>query len=105
MVKNSSMRLLLLISTAGNLQVEGGDVKNACLNGQCREKVWTIAGPEFDDEEGIQILIKKALCGLKTSGRKFLELLADVLKKMGFNQTQHDHKVWIKRREDGHGPC
>ena len=82
MVKNSSVKLLLLIAAANDLKVEGGDVENVCLNAKCREKVWIIAGPEFDDKSGMKILIQKALCGLKTSGRKLWELLADVLRKM-----------------------
>ena len=31
-VKNSSVRLTLLIATANNFKVEGGNVENACIN-------------------------------------------------------------------------
>ena len=95
------MKALLLIATANNLQVEGGDIENSCLNAKFGEKVWTIAGPEFSEKAGMKMLIKKASCGLKTSGRKFWELLVDVLRKMGFASTRHDNNVWIKPREDG----
>ena len=37
-VKNSSIKLLLLIDTANMLQVEEGDVENACLNTLFGEK-------------------------------------------------------------------
>ena len=71
MVKNSSMQSLSLIATANDFQVEGGDIENVCLNAKCREKAWTIAGPEFGEKTGMKMLIQKASCGLKMSGRKF----------------------------------
>ena len=49
----------------------------------------------------MKTLIQRALHGLKTSGRKLWELLADVLCKMGFAPTRDDDNVWIKPREDG----
>ena len=101
MVNNSSVKLSLLIATANNLKVEGGNVQIAHLNAKCREKSWTITGLEFGDKVGMKTLIKKASCGLKTSGRKFLELLADMLSKMGFTPTRHDKNVWIKPRKGG----
>ena len=48
------------------------------------------------------MLIKKTLCSVKTSGRKFLELIADVLRKIGFGPARYDDNVWINPREDGH---
>ena len=78
------------MSTAKNLKIEGGDIENACLNAKCGEKESTIAGPEFGDKAGMKMSIQEALCGLKTPGRKFWELLADVLRKMGFAPTRHD---------------
>ena len=70
---------------------------------QCkmRRKAWTIAGPEFCEKARMKTLIKKDLCGLKMSGQTFWELLADVLREMGFTLTRHDANVWIKPREDG----
>ena len=54
------------------------------------------AEPEFGNKEGMKILNRKALHGLKTSVRKFWELLAGMLKKIGFTPIQHGNKVWIK---------
>ena len=38
MIKNSSVKLLLLIATANILKVEGGDIENSYLNAKCGEK-------------------------------------------------------------------
>ena len=101
-VKNSSVKSTLLIATANDLKVEGGDVENACLNAKCGEKACTIASPEFGEKAGMKMLIQKAFCGLKTPGVKFWELLVDALRKMGLAPTRHGNNVWIKPREDGH---
>ena len=41
------------------------DIQNAYLTAKCREKIWTIARPEFGAEEGTLMIVKMALYGLK----------------------------------------
>ena len=94
--------LLLLMLTANDLQVEGGDIENACLDAPSGEKVCTIAGLESGDKEGMEILIRKASCSSKTLGRKLWESLAGVFRKIGFAPNRHSNIVWIKSREDRH---
>ena len=50
----------------------------------------------------MKMLVKKFSHSLKTSGRIFWKLLADVLCKMGFAPARHDNNLLIKLREDGH---
>ena len=71
MVKNSSMRLLLILAAANRLQVEGGEIYNVYLNILCGGKPWAVVGPEFGCKEGMETLVNKALHGLKTSGMLF----------------------------------
>ena len=38
----------------------------------CREKIWTVAGPEFGpDDQGKNMLVVRALYGLTSSGAAF----------------------------------
>jgi len=72
------------------------DVGNAYLNADCREKIWTIAGPEFGSKAGTVMIIEKALYGLKTSGAAWRALLASSLTELGYESTKADPDVWIR---------
>ena len=81
LVKNSSARLLSLMTTATRLQVAGSDVENKFINAPYDGKEWAAVGSKFGDEEDTKMLMKKDLHGLKTSGRKSWELLEGALRK------------------------
>jgi hypothetical protein len=53
-VSRDSVRIAFLFAFLNNCDVCVADIGNAYLNAECREKIWTIAGPEFgsDDEKG-----------------------------------------------------
>jgi hypothetical protein len=60
------------------------DVGNAYLNADCREKLWTIAGPEFGTDTGKVMFVKKALYGLKSLGAAWCALFSNSLTEMNF---------------------
>ena len=60
-----------------------------------REKLYIIAGPEFKHLEGHTLLVHKALYGLRTSGTRWAETLADYLTNLGWKQCQIDPAIWI----------
>jgi hypothetical protein len=62
----------------------------------CREKVWILAGPEFRSEAGKNMLVKKALYGLKSSGAMFRAFLAETLDAMGYRPSYADPDVWLQ---------
>jgi hypothetical protein len=72
------------------------DIQNAYLTADCREKIWTVAGPEFGSETGIIFLVRKALNGLKSAGAAFWSLLADTLVDIGFKPMKADPDVWLR---------
>jgi hypothetical protein len=99
-----SIRLLNVIAKAQGLKVLAGDVGNAYLNADTKEKVYTICGPEFGPElEGRIAIIKKSLYGLKSSGACWHVHFSKTLYSMGFQLTRFDSNVWIQRRADGSG--
>eukprot|EP00977_Amphora_coffeiformis_P003137 scaffold584_cov154-Amphora_coffeaeformis.AAC.1 len=83
------------------LHLTGGDIGNAYLEAYTKEKVCTIAGPEFGPLQGHMLIIDKALYGLRTSGARFHAKFADTLRTLGFTPTYADPDVWIR---DG-GDC
>ena len=64
-VSRDSVRIALLIAALNDLEVLACDIQNAYLTAPCREKIWTVAGPEFGSEAGKNMIIVKALYGLK----------------------------------------
>jgi hypothetical protein len=46
-VSRESVRLAFAIAGLNDLDVYAADISNAYLYAPCREKIWTVAGPEF----------------------------------------------------------
>ena len=78
------VRLVIFLAELNGLKVWQTDVGNAYLEAKTTEKVYAIAGPEFGEKEGHILVVNKALYGLKTSGKRWHERFADVLREMGF---------------------
>ena len=91
------IRLVLFIAWINNLQSWATDVGNAYLEANTKEKVYTIAGPEFGELEGHVLLIQKALYGLRTSGLRWHERLADCLRNSGFFACKMDLDIWMRK--------
>ena len=81
-VSRDSSRIGLTIAALNGLKVLGGDIQNAYLTAKYREKIWTIAGEEFGTDSGKIMLVVRAPYGLKSSGKAFRALLAEVLYDM-----------------------
>jgi hypothetical protein len=91
-----SLRLVALLAELNGLELWAADVGNAYLEARTKEKVYIIAGPEFGARAGHVLIIIKALYGLKTSGARWHERLADVLRDLGFEPSKADPDVWLK---------
>ena len=70
-VSRDSVRIALTIAALNGLKVLGYDIQNAYLTAKCREKIWTIDGPEFGSDSRKIMIIVRVLYGLKSSGEKF----------------------------------
>ena len=51
-VSRDSVCIALTIAALNDLSVMACDIRNAYLTAECREKIWTRAGPEFGSENG-----------------------------------------------------
>ena len=63
-----SLRLVIFLAKLNNLEVWGDDICNAYFEAKTKEKLYIVAGPEFEELEGHILVIYKALYGLKSSG-------------------------------------
>ena len=102
-VSRDSVRIALTMGALNGLTVMACHIQNAYLNADCRENIWTRAGPEFGSEAGTIMLICKALYGLRRSGAAFCAHLAETLYDIGFVPTRADPDVWCRPaiKEDG----
>ena len=66
-----SLRLVIFLAKLNNLEVWGADIGNAYLEAKTKEKLYIVAGPEFQELEGYILVIYKALYGLKSSGLRW----------------------------------
>ena len=83
-------RLVLFLGELNDLETWSTDVGNAYLEAYTSEKVYIIAGKEFGEREGHILLIKKALYGLRSSGARWHDRLAEVLREMLFAPCRAD---------------
>ena len=95
-VSRDSLRIYLAISALYNLKVLACGIQNSYLTANCREKLYTIVGPEFGTNKGKIMLITQSLYGLKSSGAAFRALLAEVLCDMSYWPLRADPYVYTR---------
>ena len=77
-----NLKLVIFLGKLNNLELWGADIGNDYLEAPTEEKLYVVAGPEFEDWEGYILTFSKALYGLKSSGKRWAETLLDILKDM-----------------------
>ena len=60
-----NLRLVIFLGKLNNLELWRADIGNAYLEAVTEEKLYIVAGPEFEDLEGCTLTFSKALYGLK----------------------------------------
>ena len=94
-VSRDSVRIALTIAALNNLKCLACDIQNAYLTSECREKIWTIAGPKFGSDAGKLMIVVHALYGLKSSGAAFRAFLAETLYDIEYTLRNADPDVWL----------
>ena len=91
-----SLRITIFLSVLNKLDLWGADIGNAYLEATTDEKVYIVAGPEFEELQGHILVIQKALYGLKSSGLRWSQKLHDIMIDIGFKPSKADPCVWLK---------
>jgi len=99
-VSRDSVRLAFTLAAFNGLDVLSGDVQNAYINAESKERLYVeVAGPEFGPGfQGRPCMIVKALYGLKSSGARWHEHMAQTLRDMGYLNCRADPDVWMKAK-------
>ena len=92
-----SFRLVIFLAKLNNLEVWGADIGNAYLEAKTKEKLYIVAGPEFEELEGHILVIYKVLYGLQSSGLKWSQKIHDIMFDMGFSPSKADPCVWLRK--------
>jgi hypothetical protein len=96
-VSRDSVRIALTAAALNELDMLVCDIGGAHLTAKCHKKVWVEAGPEFGSEAGNIMIVKMALCGLKSSGAAFRSKLAGVLLyDLNYWPSLADPDVWLR---------
>ena len=96
------VRMITFLAELNGLEFWSTDIGNAYLESDTMEKVYVIGGKELEGVglEGHTLVIVKALYGLKSSGARWWEVLADVLRQMGFVMSKAEHDIWMRPQKD-----
>jgi hypothetical protein len=98
----SSIRAVLAIAAAEDLELSQIDIKGAYLNGVLTddERIFMKQPPGYSapNSSGMVCLLKKTLYGLKQSGRRWYQKLVKIMAEgLGFKRSDVDQAVFYKR--------
>jgi hypothetical protein len=92
------VRVALNLAALNGVDVNMADIENAFLMAPLTQKVCTVFGPEFGDDDGKRALTVRALYGLKSAGASFRNHLAECMKHLGWNPCRADRDLWTKAK-------
>ena len=82
------------------MEVWGADIGNAYLEATKREKLYLVAGPEFEELQAHILVIHKVLYGLKCSGLRWSQRIHDVMLQLKFKPFKPDSCVWLREMKN-----
>ena len=95
-----NLRLVTFLGKLNNLDIWGAHIGNAYLEAFTDEKLYIVAGPEFQELEGYILIFLKALYGLKSSGKRWAEVIHGILRDMKFTPPpppKADPCIWLRK--------
>jgi transposase InsO family protein len=99
-IRYTSIRYLLALATKYDLHIDQMDVTTAYLNGDLDEEIYVRPPAELAKEcRGKVWRLKKAMYGLKQSGKSWNTKLDQTLKSMGFIQSKADPCIYQRKEE------
>ena len=79
------------------LDIWGADIGNAYVEAFTDEKLYIVAGPEFQELEGYIFIFLKALYGLKSSDKRWAEVIHCILRDMKSTPSKADPCIWLRK--------
>jgi hypothetical protein len=63
-VSRESVQIILTVAALNGLDILACNIQNVYSTANCRERIWTRAGPKFGSKAGTPMIVAKALYGL-----------------------------------------
>ena len=82
------------------MEVWGAGTGNSYLETTTKEKLYIVAGPEFQELQGYILVIHKTLYGLKNSGLRGSQRIYDIMLQLGFKPCKADPCVWLREMKN-----
>ena len=92
-----TLRLVIFLGKLNHLDLWGADIGNAYLEAFTDEKLYIVAGPEFQELEGYILIFLQAMYGLKSSGLRWTEVIHGILRDMKFLPSRADPCIWLRK--------
>lgn len=96
-VRYDTVRLLLWMAAADNLEISQFDCKTAFLNGELEESIFMVQPEGYNDGTGRVCKLIRSLYGLKQAPRCWNQKLSLFLNSIGFINSLFDPCVFIKQ--------
>nr|GEU73396.1 hypothetical protein [Tanacetum cinerariifolium] len=101
-VRRTSIRVILSLTTCEDYELEQLDVNTAFLHGNLEETIYMRQLPSFEEGTGNKVcLLKKSLYGLKQSPRQWYKRFDVYMINNGFNRRNYDSCVYFKEFAQG----
>ena len=103
--RNTSVRSLLALANAHDLEIHQMDVKTAFLNGSLDCKIYMSQPEGFVDPDRPNHVckLKKSIYGLKQSARCWNTTLDEYLKSVGYHKSNADGCIYLKSMKEANG--
>lgn len=95
-----SIRAVLAIGAALNLEIHQFDVITAFLHGELEEDIYMIPPAGLSTSPNVFCKLLKSLYGLKQSPRMWNKKLDDYLRDSGFQRLSSDYGVYLRRNDN-----
>ena len=92
-----NLRLVIFLGKLNHLDIWGADIGNAYLEEFTDGKLYIAACPEFQELEGYILIFLKALYGLKSSGKRWAEVIHGILMDTKVLPSKADPCIWLMK--------
>ena len=96
-VRMESLRILLAVAAAEDLEIHQMDVVTAYLAGELKEEIYMATPADLPDSKGKVCRLRKGLYGLKQSARVWNQRIGERIKQSGMFATNGDPSVWVNQ--------
>nr|KYP32301.1 Retrovirus-related Pol polyprotein from transposon TNT 1-94 [Cajanus cajan] len=99
-VKITTIRLVLSMVAAENLELQQMDVKTAFLHGDLEEEIYMVQPEGYKGDDQQVCRLKKSLYGLKQAPRQWYRKFDNFMLEIGYSRCSADHCCYVKRFGD-----